>query len=492
MTTAVPVRRRSVLGWSLFGAAFLLVLLAYIRSLTDEKERSLPSVVVLVTVDTLRADSVSFLGNEPQTTPFLDELADDGVVFEAAYSPSSWTVPSMASLFTGVAPASHGVVKGQIEQLAQERKPTRMIREQPALPQSFTTLAEAFQRAGYVTVGIPSNIHLADYLGFSQGFDHYYGEANFLPADQVNYQVEMQLREAFGPRWKTAWKEERVFLWIHYFDPHDPYWPREPWITRYAQDAAGDPAPDPANLVMRDLKKRFPEPDEDLARRIRSLYRAEINYVDEHLRRLDATLGLQAEDVLFMLTADHGEEIVDHGMLGHGHSLYEELVHVPMLIHWPAAVEGGRRLEVPVSLLDVYPTLAELKGLKEPDDLYGRSLAPLLLGLEQLEAGSLHYELDRPGVKAAALRRGKWKLVHQTFPENRVELFDLTRDPGEKNSLVQQEPELVEELSALLVRRLEALPGPPSDVEHVPIESETVLEQLRAFGYAGDDAGDGD
>jgi arylsulfatase A-like enzyme len=385
----------------------------------------------------------------------------------------------MASLFTGVSPRSHGVVVGRVTR-------ANAVEEQPALPESFTTLAEAFQRAGFVTVGVPANLHLADTLGFGQGFDHYRGSADFMSADRVNQQVAEKLAEAFGAEWKTAWKEQPTFLWIHYFDPHDPYRPHEPWLTKYAPDFRNDRNTSPANLVMRELKRRFPDPDERLAARIRPLYESEISFLDDQLRQLDEVLDFRDDNVLFVLTADHGEEIVDHGRLGHAHSLYEELVHVPLLLHWPEGVEGGRRIESRASLLDLYPTLAELAHLRAPENLSGQSLVALLMGAEPGESRDLHFELDRPGVKAAALLSDEWKLVQQTFPEARFQLFDLVNDPAEQDDLSERKPEVVARLADLLARQLEALPPPP-EVERVPIASEEILEQLRAFGYLGDE-----
>jgi len=440
----------------------------------------------LITIDTLRADAVSFLGEEPGTTPFLQSLAADGVVFTSAYAPSSWTVPSMASLFTGVAPTSHGVVTGVVVETA--RAPHEPpVHSQPVLPGSFTTLAEAFEQAGYETVGVPSNMHLAGDLGFGQGFRHYYGAANFLTADRVNPLVGDHMHRAFGPDWARTWKQKPAFLWIHYFDPHDPFTPREPWLSRRAPELARNPKAPPADLVMTEIQARFPRPDQALADKIRPLYYSEISYLDEHLRALDEGLGLRSEDVLLVVTADHGEEIVDHGRLGHGHTLHEELVRVPLMIRWPAGVKGGRKIGTPVSLIDVYPTLSEFAGIEAPPALQGRSLAPELLRNEGGAPRTLCFELDRPGVKAAAILAPPWKLIQPTFPRSRVLLFDLGKDPEERSDLAEAEPEVVRELETRLLQQLKSLPSPPADLGRARVENEGLLEQLKAFGYVGAD-----
>ena len=219
-----------------------------------------PSTIVLVTIDTLRADRVSFAGYGLPTTPFLDSLAKDGIVFSRGYAPSAWTPPSMASLFTSVYPTSHGVTSGGIKDGAAYL--------QPVLGEDFVTLAEMIREAGYVTIGIPANRHLGDTLGFQQGFDHYYGNADFLKADEVNQEVLRQLNAAFGPDWREARKKSKLFLWIHYFDPHDPYLPYGPWTRKYDKGFQRSDPESPAFLVMTELKARFEEVTPELRGRI--------------------------------------------------------------------------------------------------------------------------------------------------------------------------------------------------------------------------------
>lgn len=233
-SSVAQIRRRSPLIAAL---SFFLAIFASCCDSTRPPSDPAPAAVVLITIDTLRADYVSFLGHERQTTPFLDGLARRGVSFTASYAASSWTVPSMASLFSGLWPSSHGVVSGRID-AATGAAGQQRVSLQPVLPSSLFTLAESFQQAGYLTIGVPSNLHLAAHLGFAQGFD-YYGPADFKPADRVNRQVVSLLREAFGGDWRAGWREGKTFLWIHYFDPHDPYQPRQPWASRYAMYALG-------------------------------------------------------------------------------------------------------------------------------------------------------------------------------------------------------------------------------------------------------------
>jgi arylsulfatase A-like enzyme len=477
-----PISRAQLRRWSPLVAALnlLLVVPAACSDSTRSPGDPSPAAVVLISIDTLRADYVSFLGHPRQTTAFLDGLADRGVRFTAAYAPSSWTVPSMASLFSGLSPSSHGVVSGRVD-AAEGAEGQERVTLQPVLPSSLVTLAETFQQAGYVTIGVPSNLHLAAPLGFAQGFD-YYGPANFKPADQVNQQVMRLLREAFGGGWRTAWREEKTFLWIHYFDPHDPYRPRQPWANRFAADLSTQPDRYPANLVMRRLHEQYPNPDPELAERIKPLYEAEIAYLDQQIRQLNDEIGLDSDGVLLLVTADHGEEIVDHGGIGHGKTLYDEVLRVPLLIYWPDAIREGQSIAAATSLLDVFPTLLDLAGLDPPEGLQGRSVAAALRGHGPLPSQELHFALDRPDRKMTALLAGDWKLVRRLTPSPDTQLFDIAGDSRELYDLSADHPEIVARLEANLDGRLRALPGPPADAGHLPAEH-NVEGQLRELGY---------
>jgi arylsulfatase A-like enzyme len=290
------------------------------------------------------------------------------------------------------------------------------------------------------------------------------------------------LQEAFGGGWRTAWREEKTFLWIHYFDPHDPYRPRQPWANQFAPDLSTQPDRYPANLVMRKLREQYPHPDPELAERIKPIYEAEIAYLDQQIRQLSDEIGLDSDGVLLLVTADHGEEIVDHGGIGHGKTLYNEVLRVPLLTHWPDAIQGGRSITTVTSLLDVFPTLLDLAGLDPPEGLQGRSLADALRGRGPPPSRALHFELDRPERKMTALLDDHWKLVRQLTPSPETQLFDIAGDSRELNDLSAKHPEIVARLEASLERRLHALPSPPADAGHLPAE-ESVEGQLRELGY---------
>ena len=448
---------------------------------SEEPTGPRPSAVVLVTVDTLRADGVSFTGTSPATSPFLDSLATKGVVFTHAYAPSSWTAPSMASLFTGLEPAAHGVVSGVVGRIRTGEKPKRGVKDQPLLPQSLTTLAESFQAAGYVTIGVPSNLHLAASLGFGQGFDHYYGESRFLEAADVNVRVREQLEAAFGPEWKTTWKKQKTFLWIHYFDPHVPYNACEPWIDEYAPEFATNPSAFPAGVDMPELIKQNPRPGAEIRAKLLPLYHSEVHRVDEHLRLLDQELGLGDDDVLLVMTSDHGEEFGEHGRLGHGEALFDETLRVPLMLHWPVGLPAGKRIDAPASILDVYPTLAELAGLRRPSGIQGRLLRDLL-PTSPSTAAPLYFHTDRARIPLYAVRDGSWKLLlGEGLPPL---LFDLSVDPTERNNVAGAHPEVAQRLMKGVAKHRRALPPPPDDAGQVPVTNAEDQKRLEDLGYA--------
>ncbi len=438
-----------------------------------------PAAIVLITVDALRADRVSFDGYRLPTTPFLDRLAREGVVFDRAYATSSWTPPTMASIFTGVPPMTHGVVSGEIVD-------TKAVR-QPMLPESLSTIAELVGKSGYRTLGVASNRHLALDLGFGQGFDRYFDPPTFLNAPVVNDRARQLLTAEYGADWRRTWHGQPLFLWLHYFDPHDPYFPYAPWIAAQAPGADADGPRSPAQLVMRDLRQRFPRPDALLAEAIRPFYDSEIRRTDQLLADLWNEL-VPDGNVLFIFTADHGEEMVDHGGLGHSQSLYDELTRIPLLFWWPRGVPAGLRIAQPVSALDILPTILELVGQPAPAGLAGRSLAPLWRGAAAGEKGAerrpVFLELAPPKPFRWAVVDGDRKLILDPASPATPELYDLASDPGEKVDLAVREPAEVERLRAELRTWARKNPRAPDQRTRDRLDDD-LRKELEALGYLG-------
>jgi arylsulfatase A-like enzyme len=438
-----------------------------------------PSAIVLVTVDTLRADRVSFGGYRLPTTPFLDRLAGEGVTFESSYATSSWTPPTMASIFTGVPPMTHGVVSGQIVG-------TEAVR-QPVLPDSLGTIAEHAARLGFRTLGVASNRHLSIDLGFAQGFDRYFDPPAFIGGTAVNEEARRLLRAEYGEDWKAAWHGAPLFLWLHYFDPHDPYLPYDPWIAEHAPKAIVRGEKSPARLVMAELKLRFPKPDAALAEVIRPIYDSEIRRTDELLATLWSELAPDG-NVLFILTADHGEEMGERGQLGHSHSLHDELVRVPLLFWWPRGIPGGVRVRQPVSAIDILPTVLDLLGEPVPASLPGRSLAPLWRSPHGGGAAPsfppVFLELHPPKPFRWAVVEGRWKLIVDPAKPGAAELYDLERDPGERANLAAREPATVERLRDLFRAWARRNPRAADQRTRDRLDPE-LRKELEALGYLG-------
>ena len=438
-----------------------------------------PSAIVFVTVDALRADRLSFDGYRLPTTPFLDRLASEGVVFDRAYATSSWTPPTMASIFTGVPPMTHGVVSGEIVD-------TKAVR-QPILPESLSTIAELVGQSGYRTLGVASNRHLALDLGFGQGFDRYFDPPTFLNAPVVNDKARQLLTAEYGADWRRTWHGRPLFLWLHYFDPHDPYFPYAPWIAAQAPGADADGPRSPAQLVMRDLRQRFPRPDAALAEAIRPFYDSEIRRTDQLLAELWNELEPDG-NVLFIFTADHGEEMVEHGGLGHSQSLYDELTRIPLLFWWPRGLPGGVRIAQPVSALDILPTILDLLGQPAPAGLAGRSLAPLWRGDGAGGSGAerrpVFLELAPPKPFRWAVVDGDRKLILDPASPATPELYDLASDPGERANLAAREPAEVERLRALLRTWARQNPRAPDQRTRDRLDDD-LRKELEALGYLG-------
>jgi arylsulfatase A-like enzyme len=416
--------------------------------------------VVLVTIDTLRADHVSAYGYPRPTTPNLDALAAAGARFEAAYAVSSTTLPSHATLFTSRDPGEHGVLKNGWP-----------------LPDDVPTLAEAFRAAGYETAAFVSSFVVERRFGLARGFDHYddeFGGADHSSPIQSweghTLDAPYDRRGAETTARALAWLAARdasrpFFLWVHYFDPHSPYDPPEPHRTRFL---ASEPADARAHTV--------------------DLYDGDVHYADHELGRLLRTLAPHAP--LTIVTSDHGEGLWDHGVLEHGVFLYEEMVRVPLVVHWPGRIAPGTRIGGLAAHVDVVPTLAGLLGRTLLGEPRGRDLSPQLLGRAEPDPARAvhlqrrHYEPTRKGhLRIAgpkhAIRQGDWKLILSPA-ELGMELFDLARDPGELHNLAGLHPQRTSRLHAELAAwqaRQGTRSAAPAEV------APEVRERLRALGY---------
>jgi choline-sulfatase len=400
-----------------------------------------PRHLVLVTIDTLRADRLGCYGSREVATPNLDRISREGAMVPEVMVQVALTRPSHISLLTGRLPSEHGI-RDNVS---------------PTLPPNVPTLAEEMKAANFETGAFVSSIVLSRQSGLDRGFDTY-GDRFETDTDEAHFLNTLQKRGDATLGEATTWLEGhhsgRAFLWIHLYDPHDPYEPPEPYASRYA----GRP------------------------------YDGEVAWTDELIGRLDATLGRlgMQKETLLVVTADHGEGLMDHAESTHGFFVYQSTLQVPLLVRGPDVVPGGR-LGVTVRSIDLVPTLLDLMGVAAPAGarFSGRSLAAALRGLEAPAEVAAYAESLLPLLHFGwsdlrAVREGRWKYIQAPRPE----LYDLKDDPGETRNLLSTLPQRAAALRAALGRILDAERAAPSPAgsEIVPAD---LIEQLGALGYLG-------
>lgn len=440
--------------------------------------------IVLITPDTLRSDVLEPYGGSVAATPALLDFAEDAVVFEDSSSVAPWTMPSFASLFTGL--------------------PPRVFNEsqyESSLPRSVTLLAERLAAKGYYTGAVGMNHWLTYRYGFHQGFDDYelfprgklsrtFGSMllrRLAPDYFAEAQTTDQLRErAF--RWLAAHRNKPFFFWLHLLDPHAPYEPppehRLEGEPPPGMDFSWGPTEQNRLVVGRlDLNR-------ERKRWIQRLYLGEVQYMDAAvgsiLDRL-RELGLY-DSSLIIFTSDHGEEFWEHGELGHGRTLFEESLRVPLMIKLPGQTEG-RRVRQPVSGISVTPTILDLVGVDfTPESFAAPSLVPLLTE-DDPPADTLPQFAGTPRgngvVHVAGVRFDRFKLIQNT--DDSFELYDLLEDPGEKENAIGRHPDAAERGREFLEKsreRIESLRSENGIEASGPVDlTSEDLEHLERLGY---------
>jgi len=428
---------------------------------------------ILIIADTTRADHTGPYGAKNVSTPALDSLASDGVVFERAFSQSSWTRPSIATILTSLYPASH-----------------KVMYKTDLLPDQVTTLAEAMKAAGYATAGFVTNINVAPSFNFQQGFDSYrylapdyfFGASD--SASKLSLYSGMRLiRERFlsDKKWVSnyyqdgetvdettlPWMDANVgnsfFTLIHFMDPHDPYFE----IPYNGKAVARVETPHPAG---------------DRSEELRALYLSNIAYLDEFLGKLFERLkkdGLY-DDTLIVFTADHGEEFYEHEGWWHGTTLYEEQIHVPLIVKLPANARAGSRVRDMAGLVDVMPTILAAAGVAVPPAAQGRDL------FSSQPPTALYAEEDHEGNVLESVRTSDWKLIQANEGNPRglepLELYYLTDDPGEKRNLASSRTDQLASLTAELRRLREAAKSSAVAAKHGELD-DAEKARLKMLGY---------
>ena len=414
------------------------------RALDGVEQRDLN--VILVTLDTLRSDRLSCYGSALVETPNIDSFASEGVLFSNAASTVPFTLPAHSSILTGLYPPGHGVRENVGYSL------------DPGIP----TLAEVLSNGGWTTAGFVSAFVLDGRWGIDRGFDHYFDDFNLADFETANLSSvqrsgDVTIAEA------VRWLDERprdgpFFLWLHLYDPHDPYTPPEPFNSQYP----GRP------------------------------YDGEVAYTDSLIG--DFRRALEERDLLassmVILTSDHGEGLGDHGEGQHGFFVYESTIHVSLIVRPPAATTDRRVVDEAVSHVDIFPTVLDAVGLSAPKRVHGQSLLPMILGEDvELDRGvyseSFYPLLHYGWAPLRAFRTDDRKLISAPRPE----LFDLIADPREMRDLSIEQPGLAEVLeNSLADLRAEIERDAPASGAAPDLDAET-LAQLQALGYAAGQGG---
>ncbi|UCE43080.1 MAG: sulfatase-like hydrolase/transferase [Candidatus Aminicenantes bacterium] len=405
---------------------FLSVSIGYSRLNKNETRLN----ILLITIDTLRADRVGCYSKENLQTPNMDAIAEQGVVFKRAFTHNPTTLPAHANMLLGLTPLYHGV-----------RENTNFV-----VRQEFLTLAEYLKSAGYATGAFIGGFPLHSRFGLAQGFgvyDENYEAVEFIKFSAGERKAEAVINPALGwlDKQDTPW-----FLWIHCYDPHDPYDPPEPFMARYRE----------------------------------SLYDGEVAYVDFELGKVLAYLAKNNlfDQTLIVFTGDHGESLGQHGEVTHGYLAYNTTMWIPLIIAAPDF--NPRQVDQLVCHVDIFPTICDICGLKKPSFLQGISLLPGMKG-KRLPKRTIYFEslypyYSRGWAPINGFINGKEKYIQSPIPE----LFDLEEDFVELNNLAKNQN--LEKQRKKLEQIMKDRSHPTSEKARQRIDRES-LERLRSLGY---------
>jgi arylsulfatase A-like enzyme len=469
-----------------------------IRNQSAEKEKShKPQNVILIWADTLRRDHLNFYGYSRDTSPNLAKLAGEGVTFADSISQATWTKVSTPSMMTSLYPITNGVHEFY-----------------DRLPSSATTLAEVFYDSGYATLNFSGVLFTGKFTNLHQGFEEVNEDVSL--SDITSSKNAREYMDRLLP-WLESHRSIPFFVFLHLFDPHDPYKPRPPYDTLWA-----DPNYDKKHqketekvleVMTHPLMKMFHMPNQAELNKAgidpqkymdhnKNLYDGAIRGMDSEIGRLMERLRHLKLDknTLIVFATDHGEEFLEHGASFHGQSLYGELTNSALLFWSPEFLPKGKVVKETVENLDVMPTILELCGLTGPKNIQGESLVPLFqIGTpsgwrqrpaisERANTGGFHGNPPPLNYEAYSIISGKWKLVHHTVRKEgqpQFELFDRTNDSFDQNNVAEQNPEIVQQLAKelkLWKQKAISVKLKP-DTESTSNMSPEEIERLRSLGY---------
>lgn len=466
-----PRPRRSgaagVLGLAALAVAATSCLLLPLAAATRSTGRL---CVILVSLDTLRADRLGVMGYHRRLTPRLDALAAEGMVFEQAMAAAPWTLPSHASLFTSLLPSDHAA-----------------RRDYTAIAPVQTVLAEHFRNAGYRTGAFTGGGYVSAKYGFAQGFEVYDDH------DENREGGPVKITQA-ALKWVRSIRGQSFFLFVHTYEPHAPFIhadfadPGE--AGRLAAGLSGEQVQDihHGRLVLTGPERRY----------VTDLYDGDAALADRAIGDLLETLKEEGvlDRALCIILSDHGEDLWDHELgisPAHGHSLYQDVLHVPLLVRAPGLVPAGARIRTPVTLLDVAPTILAMAGLPADPNHQGADLARTFREGEEPESRLMLFESVQFGPDRFALREGDLKVILTPTPKvvnndvplevRALEVFDLATDPLERNDLSGRMDDRERRMMRILWSRVQRRHKPFQGGEEGKKIPEELREQLRSLGY---------
>jgi arylsulfatase A-like enzyme len=420
----------------------------------------------LISLDTLRPSALGCYGHDRPTSPTLDRLAHEGVVFENAMATSPWTLPSHASLLTGLYPRRHAVKT-----------------DRHRLPAQIVTWAQLLEERGFATAAIVNSGFVSRRYGFGRGF----ADFEYVREKRSRNQPFEVTRRAL--QWLSERGDAPFFLFVHDYQIHSDYAALPHYQELFVRPYAG-----PANGTTMQLGRirsgRLQLKARDVEHLL-DLYSAGVRQTDEQIDRLLRHLeeSDRLDETLVIVTSDHGEEFLEHGGVLHGRTYYEEILHIPLIFYGPS-LPSGQRIADPVSLVDVLPTALALLGVSAPSQIDGVDLSPLWgnASSQNLADRLLFAEADHNNEEPdmlRAVRHGRHKLIHNRLT-GRSELYDLASDPEEQSDLSAEQPEMARRL-------LDQLQGSfPPDIEAEPLPeiSPEWRQELEALGYGAESAAD--
>lgn len=457
--------RRQILKYGLYGSLSAALPGSLWLGGCGKKEPVKPSNVILISLDTLRADHLGCYGYQRPTTPTLDKFASEGVLFEDVTSTSPWTLPAHGSMLTGLYPNRHGLKSLHC-----------------SLPDDITTLAEVFKQHGFSTAAVVNVYFVSEKYGFDRGFDSFVYIERFVDEWRPSKVGDKAIE------WLSQQNDKPFFLFLHYFDVHGDYSSSLNYEKQFVRPYQG--IADGTTEQLHRFRDGLVSLNQTDAEHLIDLYDAGIRQLDDGIARLFSCLETKKllDNSLIIITSDHGEEFLDHGGVLHSQTQYQELVHIPLIMRGPG-IPRSKRIKQAVSMVDVMPTVLSSFAISEPTSLDGLDLCPLWQKKGyQLPARYIFSEASKEkehpqkfnpkfDIKRA-VRHPRYKLHYDKLTKGK-KLYDLQNDLQEKFDVASKHPQLVD---SMLLQLKDFMSVSKKGIQLPPLSPEEI-QKLKSLGY---------